>query len=373
MLDILYYIIAAVAGAGLGCGITYFLRHRKSGLEERERKYFLRGAYLLLEEKWDDAVDEFSKIAQTDSDKPDLYFVLGRLFRRKAAYERAIQVHQDLIMRSSLDKNTRLKAQYELALDYRDAGMLKRSQKTFEEIIKISPQWGQAYRELAALALLNHDWKQARVQYQRLQEVSGKKDLKLYGHLYAAQALDLLEDSNVDEALKLLKRSLGKSESGAHVYYAFSRAHAAQGLSQEAFRALVEAIDVQPQAAWIILPEIKRQAELFNSIEEYDSYLFRMIEEGRRPAHAFKLAQAERFIEKGEEQSALDILNHLARLNVSYPPFVKTASRMGIMPENGFEEGSSYWKCSNCGHKMPALDWHCPSCLKWDTYFPEVK
>jgi|GEM_PF-4468077 len=370
MNQILVYILIFATGVLIGAATVYFLRRHKSSMDHKTRKRFLRGAYLLMEEDYDGAVEEFTRIAQTDSDKPDLYFVLGRLFRKKKSYERAIQIHQDLIMRAALEKTTRLKAQFELGIDYRESGEYEKARRTFGEIIRQSPQWADAYRELSAIALISGEWEQALTHQKHLDDSRDEKDTKALNHLYAMAAIRCLENSEIKAASRLLRDAISEGASGAHLCLAFSRLHAAEGKARDCLRALMEGIEIQPESACILLPEMAKAAVTFDMQDEYDRYLDRMLDEARQPVSTFKLARAQRFSAMGRSEDARHILMQLAALNLRTPDFIKAATENGIVPPGGFDASSVLWQCRICGQRLVEPVWHCPNCHKWETYLP---
>jgi len=363
-------IIVAASGAFLGALLVYLSRRRKASIDDKTRKRFLRGAYLLMEEDYDGAVEEFTRIAQTDSDKPDLYFVLGRLFRKKKSYERAIQIHQDLIMRASLEKNTRLKAQYELGVDYRESGALDKARRTFEEVARHSPQWGEVWRELSEIALVQGDWRQAIAHQKRLDDVRDSKSGRTLNHLYAMEAIRCLENSELKAAARVLRDAQSDGAAGAHLCLAFARLHAAEGKARDCLRALMEGIEMQPESAPFLLQEMAKMADIFEMHDELDRYLDRMLDEGRQPVSAFRLARAQRLLAAGNSDEAKRILSQLSELGLRSPDFLKTAAENGIVPPGGFDASSLLWQCSHCGQKQVEPVWHCPNCHRWETYFP---
>ena len=63
------------------------------------RAYF-KGLNLLLNEQPDKAIDAFIEAVQADPDSSELHFTLGNLFRRRGEFERAVRVHQHLLLRA---------------------------------------------------------------------------------------------------------------------------------------------------------------------------------------------------------------------------------------------------------------------------------
>src|ERR1044071_4379882 len=79
-------------------------------------KAYFRGLNFLLNEQQDQAIDAFIEAVQNDPDTSELHFALGNLFRRRGEYERAVRVHQHLLVRAALPAGERERAQHEQVL-----------------------------------------------------------------------------------------------------------------------------------------------------------------------------------------------------------------------------------------------------------------
>jgi lipopolysaccharide assembly protein B len=73
------------------------------------RGYF-KGLNFLLNEQPDKAIDAFIEIVRLDPETIDLHFALGNLFRRRGEIERAIRVHQNLLVRPDLPLESQAQA-----------------------------------------------------------------------------------------------------------------------------------------------------------------------------------------------------------------------------------------------------------------------
>ena len=97
-------------------------------------KGYFKGLNFLLNEQPDKAIDAFIEIVRLDPETADLHFALGNLFRRRGETERAIRMHQNLLLRPDLPPEQRMQAQYELGQDFLKAGLLDRAEEVFQEL-----------------------------------------------------------------------------------------------------------------------------------------------------------------------------------------------------------------------------------------------
>ena len=113
----LWYLVAlpALFAAGWLCrGFDRRQRSEKTQLPEN----FTRGVALLLDDEPDKAIDVLVEVCRLDPDLIELHHMLGKLFRRRGEFERAIRLHLHLVNRSDLSDADRTKALAELAEDY---------------------------------------------------------------------------------------------------------------------------------------------------------------------------------------------------------------------------------------------------------------
>src|SRR5476649_2916875 len=120
------------------------------------RGYF-NGLNFLLNDQHDKAIDTFIEVLKLDPETIELHFALGNLFRRRGETERAIRVHQNLLVRPDLPKEQQGKANYELGQDYLKAGLLDRAEETFGSLID-STYSVEARRALLEIYQLEKEW-----------------------------------------------------------------------------------------------------------------------------------------------------------------------------------------------------------------------
>jgi len=134
-------------------------RHILSETRHLPDSYF-KGLNFLLNEQPDRAIDAFVEVAKLDPETVDLHFALGSLFRRRGETERAIRVHQSLLLRADLPDIKREYALHELAQDFLKAGMLDRAETAYLEL-ESTAYSVQAKRALVRIYESERDWVRA--------------------------------------------------------------------------------------------------------------------------------------------------------------------------------------------------------------------
>lgn len=97
---------------------------------------YIKGLNYLLAENNDAAVETLTQVLPVTSQTFETHLALGAMMRRRGEVGKAISVHQNLIARPSLSSSEQCLAQFELALDYRKAGVLDRAETLFLDLFR---------------------------------------------------------------------------------------------------------------------------------------------------------------------------------------------------------------------------------------------
>src|SRR6516225_8447569 len=134
---------------------------RRSGkaAPERTPTAQLRSAlHLVLAGDLSGAEAELAEAARLDSSSSDVYLALANLYRLRGDIGRAIQVHQNLLLRPDIAEELRREALLGLALDFRAGGFLKRAGASFEDLLQLEPENLDALRALERIRIDCGDW-----------------------------------------------------------------------------------------------------------------------------------------------------------------------------------------------------------------------
>jgi lipopolysaccharide biosynthesis regulator YciM len=156
-----------------------------------------------------------------------VFLALGKLYRARGEFGRAIRVHQNLLLRADLQPAERVTALADLAEDFRRAGFLRRAIAAYEEVLAHAPRHHEALRQLARLQAGVRDFASARALSKRLAKLE-KRDAR------PEQAALRLEEATA-----------------AH----------AEGRTQDARKAVRHALRLAPELApaWLLLGEIESE------------------------------------------------------------------------------------------------------------------
>jgi len=112
----------------------YFYRKREKATGHTP---YIEALIALLENKENLAMKKFKEAVSIDSDLVDAYVRLGDLYRKKGDVERAIQIHQSLTVRPTLNKHEEKKVYLALVNDMLETTRLNKATSFLKEIINI--------------------------------------------------------------------------------------------------------------------------------------------------------------------------------------------------------------------------------------------
>ena len=356
------------------------IKHLLEGARTLPRSYF-RGLNYLLNEQPDRALDIFIEAVQTDPDALDLYFTLGALFRRRGESDRAIRVHQSLLVRSDLSETDRARARYELGLDFLKAGMLDSAEASFASL-RDTAQENSALSSLMDVYQIEKEWQKAIETARELELKSGQDLRKKIAQYYceiAEQALALSQPEQAEAALSqafeadrshvrasLLAGDLGLSQGDtarALGHWLSIEKHSELHLALAAPR-VMKAYLAQHQAAEglrLLQSWLQKSASLDVLEVVFEQTLQ---QQGPEAAHQLLLAE----LKRTPTLIGLDKLVQ-SRLNMSQGA-VRDELEIVKTLLYQYARRLSRYSCSHCGFKARQFYWQCPGCQHWNSYVP---
>ncbi len=343
---------------------------------------YFRGLNYLLNEQPDQAIEAFLEVARLDPDTLELHFALGALFRRRGELDRAIRIHQNLVDRSDLKQEQRLKALYELGQDFLKAGLLDRAEDIFKRL-ESGPHALDALRHLLDIYVLEKDWQQAITMAERLEKSGSPCQNADTAHYYCELALnDMLRKDlgsarqHLDQALNINRKAVRASQLLGDL--------AAQAGEDEAAIAHWRQIEQQnvvylPVVAERLLKAYQRLNRSDEGIELLKSYL------NRQPSadlfHILFNAVAEKQGWTAAESLAAEALKQQPGLRVlddylqARTAGADTDLEIRMTQDLVHRQVSriSYYQCTHCGFKARQFFWQCPACAAWEGIPPEKK
>ena len=345
-------------------------------------KGYFKGLNFLLNEQPDKAIDAFIEIVRLDPETADLHFALGNLFRRRGETERAIRMHQNLLLRPDLPPEQRMQAQYELGQDFLKAGLLDRAEEVFQELTETAYSI-QARRALLEIFQREKEWVQAIDAAKALQNSGTGNRNKQIAQFYCELAEDELVNTHPEKALPLLETALSTDRMSVRATILTGDALVALGKPEEAL-ATWRRVEKQSISHTVLVAQ--RLMEGFQSVgrpQEGISLLKSYLSE---TASIDLLEVLFKAVLKQEGVEAANILVHdelrrtptllgldkllEAQLLVVPPEIREDLSFVRNLVQR-YASRLSRYQCSHCGFEARQFYWQCPGCHQWETYPPK--
>ncbi|MCG8424727.1 MAG: hypothetical protein MJE77_43105 [Proteobacteria bacterium] len=268
----LLFVVAGLAGgvlAGVLIGRYYVPDDRMLRREARQARRYVRALNHVLSRDRDAAIDELKEIVSENVSDIEPYFALASLFRSRGEWERAIRVHQSISVRTGQDKKVRLRAHYELGLDFRTAGMPRRATRAMEKCLDDDVRHEGALQALCTLYEEQARYKDAAATWRRLSKLRGDDPPERWHHLLCAAAELAIVRGDFDAARRHVREIPGRdakqpsSRSSVHLLAISAELALLRRNPKDATAHLARALEAGPDLARFLVPRlVEAQREL---------------------------------------------------------------------------------------------------------------
>jgi lipopolysaccharide biosynthesis regulator YciM len=347
----------------------------------REGRSYVRGLVEVLEGKDEAAIAEISKALRENTKTVEAYFALGALFRNRGEHERAVRVHQTILVRRDIDKGTRLRVHYQLALDFRAAGFARRAVKALEYVIAHDKKHQAALSDLARLYEQAEAWERAaavQLRLGKLDKTTQAERERQVAHLFARRAHELAQADELRPARKMLRRAVSTDASSVHVLHVLADYERRAGKLDAAVEAWEKALQRAPDLAAFFMPRIEAALFELERVDETDALLSRLLDRHGESVH-LRLAHA-RYTAKRDPERALAALMGLLDDHPNLLPARREAARIMLERDDAaairgalselldvLGRADRGYRCGKCGYADSAIFWRCPRCASWDS------
>lgn len=332
----------------------------------------------------DESIDRFIHSLEVTAETLSLHISIGKHFRTQGEVEKAILVHQNLMAHPEINSKASESIIYELAKDYKAAGLFDRAQALLQQL-KASRQFSvKSLKLLLDIHEVEKDWLAALKEADRI-DLKKHKDIALRVAQYYCEIADHNASKGlVREAILSYRQALSTFKDCYRAHYGLAVLAIKTQEYMHALQQLKLMITLSPAHISIVLPLLLKVTKATNSFEQHQHYLQRLMQEtGQIP---IMLAIVESMLEEGAQDKAasflFDHLNQspslsgLSRLfkidaftQYSAEDILTLVSR--VLDEISFEQDG--FKCFSCGFTSSQLHWLCPSCKSWQSIKPVIE
>jgi len=378
----LQFLLYAVIAFGLGLVIGVWKRHSRNenakSIPNEGEAAFFKGIHYILSNDHDHAIEEFTKSVQVNSDTIETYVALGNLYRSKGDIDRAIRIRQNIILRPNIAEQIKLRALFDLGLDYRKGGFLNRALETFLKVAQKDPGNVQTYIEIEKIYEESKDWENAYRTRQRISQLSGGDNRHILAHHLVEMGKIYQEEGNLGKADSYFTKAISTHKGCVDAYLHLGDLYFSKKEYKKAISKWERVAQVAPQFTFLAYRRLEGAYSKMEDLKPVEEFLKECAQSN---SDAFTHVALARYLyNKNHIEGAL---RELASALEFDPYFLKARKLKGeILLNHGRDREALMdykeliehldvpyleFQCSQCGFQADELQWQCPQCRSWDT------
>ncbi|HET9359938.1 MAG TPA: tetratricopeptide repeat protein [Vicinamibacterales bacterium] len=352
----------------------------------RQTPHYMLGLNYLVDNQIDQAVEELTRAAGTDSDALEIQIILGNLYRQKGQVGRAINVHQGLLQRQDLRAIEHAHVLLCLGLDYRHGGFVDRAFETFQEVVRLDPQNRYAYVNLQKLYEDQRQWTEASAARQRIATIDGGRqdeNRQILGFLQNEIGNTQLRDGNNQAAARTFQDAIDIDARTAPAYLNLGDARERNDQPAAAVEAWEKLVQALPDRAHLAFDRLERTYRKAGSPRRFVELCERLIEQNAQDWRT-RLALSRHLAAAGQHRRALDLLlaalphnPHGLTLHQEVWRALLALNLEAALVQRYVDLTRSAvfyldpHVCLHCRYRSTELLWQCPQCHEWNTFVEE--
>ena len=257
---------------------------------------------------WPAAETWLERIVEADTKDLDAYLALARLYREQGAIGRALRMHQNLLLRSELNRSERAEALSELARDFEAGGYQERAAATYEEMFALQPRSAYVLERLVSLLHDLNEFPRALALVRRLRRRDRELGDRLEVEILLSQSRSQSENGDHDGALKSIKRCLKRDKSSALAWLSLGALEAEHGKTDKALEAWKRGALADPTVAVLLYPKLAATFAARGKPEEFDRFLLTILA-ARPNDQAARIALARAKASRGDSMDSIEGLS----------------------------------------------------------------
>jgi lipopolysaccharide biosynthesis regulator YciM len=348
----------------------------------RSSSSYVLGISNLIAGERDLAIEELARAAKTDTERIELYIILGNLYREKGRLEKAIHIHRTVLHRKDLSPIDKEMAQLALGLDFLKAGLMERAKEAFQNIIDENPENIEALMYLQKSYEEEREWQEAFDIRQRIMNISRSNDYSVSAFILAEWGIDKYRAGEFDEAIEIFEEAIDVYPQAYPAYEFMGKTYLEMGQLRKAAESWEKLIEITPDKAFLILPDlykVYRKLGTEESIIHYCDYLLDKNEKNWR-AHLFLASVMN---QDAKKSNITEKLFTALKLNLNSLLIHQQIWKFFLRGGLDIKDIKKYVKltedmlfsdpfiCTRCQYKISEFKRRCPHCRSWDTFVEE--
>ena len=190
--------------------IIIFLVNTRKSKQPTNIEIYNKALKAIIDNNQERAFQILKDLIKQDSNNTEAYLLLGNLLRDRDI-EKALRIHQSIIVRPGLSKEMRIQVHQALGLDYVEMGNTIRAEDEFKNIIDLDSKNIWALTMLKNIAIDNQLWNKALELEKKLIKYQSKSQDE-ESRLNYLIAMDYKEKNNNEKYISFLEKSVNSNK-----------------------------------------------------------------------------------------------------------------------------------------------------------------
>ena len=246
-------------------------------------------------------------LIKQDSNNTEAYLLLGNLLRDRNI-NKALKIHQSIIVRPGLSKEMKIQVHQALGLDYIEIGNTIRAEDEFENIINLDAKNIWAITMLKNIAIDNKLWNKALELEKKLIKYQPKSKNE-ESRLNYLIAMDYKEKNNKDKFISFLEKSVNSEKPYSASYLELARAYYENGginFVNLAAKNFILYAQAEPQASIETFKEVENMLFEQNRFNEMEKLYQEILSDFFNPYAFNRLIDI--YLEKNDKDAVTDLI-----------------------------------------------------------------
>ena len=351
----------------------------------RETPHYMLGLNCLVDNQVDQAVEELTRAASSETDALEIQMILGNLYRQKGQVGRAITVHQGLLQRPDLRPIEHAHVLLCLGLDYRHGGFIDRALETFYEVVRIDPANRYAFVNLQKIYEDQHQWAEAagvRERIAALGDDNQETNRQILGFLRNEVGEALLGADHA-AAARSFETAIDIDARTAPAYLNLGDVRERMGQAPAALDAWEKLLQALPDRAHLALDRLERAYQRAGSSRRFVELCERLIDRSPQDWRT-RLVLSRHLAATGRHRQAFDLLlaalPHNPHGLTIHQEVWKALLALDLDPAlvhqyMALTRSAVFYLdphvCMHCRYRSTELLWQCPQCREWNSFVEE--
>jgi len=346
--------------------------------ESKGDEAFFKGIRYILSNEHDHAIEEFTKSVQVNSDTIETYVALGNLYRSKGDIDRAIRIRQSIILRPNIDEQMKLRALFDLGLDYRKGGFLNRALKTFSQVAQKDVSNIETLKEMERIYEELKDWDNAFGIRQKISRISKINYNNILAHYQVEMGKQKQQSGEISRAISLFNKAASTHKECIDAWLHLGDLYFERGEHKKAISIWKKGVMHSPHLTFLVYRRIEGAYSKMKNLKPVENFLKECVQAN---SDAFTHLAFARFLYNVNDiEGALKEIKDALELTPSFWDARKFKGEILLSRNREQDILSDYgeliecldipclrFQCEQCGFEPSELQWQCPQCKKWDT------